>query len=355
MRPRPTALDLSLQPRSRYDVIDVAHQIIVTAGDVLAPYRRALYCSFHTTAGYLEQQLARRLNHRRDRLDPYMHAYRRLFPPDAGYHHDELHLRRELTDAQRQVEPRNADAHLAFIGAGLRNCVTYEHRHGEPVFFTDLDGMNEGRARQRRTTVIGYTTESSVASVALEVPVSRHSIDSINLADERYGVADALQRLCHDHPVEFGRLDIALERDEDSAAVTVNEYETLLMRHDLAEVLRDPLRFMARQGRNMLRDPMAIPTKSLGYAKYDVVQVINELIDAFGLSESVVERLVARVMAFPASRLLRFKRALSLPVAPDRSGSPDVLTGTYQSPILIQWRPSARRSRTLRLSLTRFE
>lgn len=352
--PPPLQLDLALQPRTRYDVIDVAREIVASEGNVLDAYRRALYCSFHTTAGYLEQPLARRLDHRRERLDPYMHAYQRLFPPDAGYSHDEMHLRRELSEAQRRVEPRNADAHLAFIGSGLRNCVTYEHRRDEPVFFTDLDGVYEGRARQRRTTVIAYSREDVVATAALEVPVSRHQIDSVNLADGRVGVIDAVHRLLREHPLEYGRLDIGLDRAEDAAAVTVNEYETLLMRHDLAEVLDNPLRFMARQGRNMLRDPLAIPTKSLGYAKYDAVQVINELMDAFGLSESLLERLVARVMAVPAARLLRFKRALSLPIAPGRSGAGDVLTGTYQSPILIQWRSSERRVRTIRLSLTRF-
>ena len=38
----------------------------------------------------------------------------------------ERHTR--VARAQRQVEPRNADSHLAFIGAGLRNCVTYVNR-----------------------------------------------------------------------------------------------------------------------------------------------------------------------------------------------------------------------------------
>ena len=31
---------------------------------------------------------------------------------------------------------------------------------------------------------------------------------------------------------------------DDQAGLTVNEYETLLMKHDLVDVLRDPLRFM---------------------------------------------------------------------------------------------------------------
>ncbi len=58
------------------------------------------------------------------------------------------------------------------------------------------------------------------------------------------------------------------------------------MRHDLAEVLADPLKFAARTGKRMLRDPRAIASKSLGYARYDVVQVLNELMDALRVSES---------------------------------------------------------------------
>lgn len=354
MTPRPLDLTLELRPRSRYDVINVAHRVVDTVGDVLSSYRRVLYCSLHTTAGYLEQRIQRRFEHRRDRLDPYMHAYQTLFPPDAGYSHDELHLRRELSDEQRMVEPRNGDAHLAFIGSGLRNCVTYDHRPGEPVYFMDLDGVCDGRARERQTSLIAYTDEQVTASVPFEIPVSRHAIDSVNLTDPRVGLTDLVQWLLAENPVEHGRIDIALDGSEECAAVTVNEFETLLMRHDLAEVLRDPLRFMARQGRNMLRDPMAIPTKSLGYAKYDVVHVMNELIDALGLSESLLERIMARVMAYPAARLLRFKRSLSMPVIWSSGGAPDVVRGQYQSPILIQWRPSSRQARTLRVSLTRF-
>ena len=43
-----------------------------------------------------------------------------MFPEGAGYQHDELHLRTERSDEQRQTERRNGDSHLAFIGAGLR-------------------------------------------------------------------------------------------------------------------------------------------------------------------------------------------------------------------------------------------
>src|SRR3712207_9360267 len=49
-----------------------------------------------------------------------------------------------------------------------------------------------------------------------------------------------------------GRLRIALAPGERHAGLTVNEYETLLMRHDLSEVLRDPLRFMAEKAGHTL-------------------------------------------------------------------------------------------------------
>ena len=54
--------------------------------------------------------------------------------------------------------------------------------------------------------------------------------------------------------------------------LTVNEYETLLMQNDLADVLRDPLRFARIKARNAFNDPRSIPGKTLNYAKYDVVR-----------------------------------------------------------------------------------
>jgi thiamine phosphate synthase YjbQ (UPF0047 family) len=351
----PVELNLHLVPRARYDAIDVTDRIARDFGDVLAEYRRVLYCSLHTTAGYLEQGLAARLRDCRDRLDPFIFAFQRVFPHAAGYHHDRMQLRDELSAAQRQVEPKNADAHLTFIGSGLQSCVTYDHRPGLPVFFMDLDGVHRGRARTRSTTVVAYCDEEVVAELSCEVPVSAHAIDSVNLNDQRIGLMEQVREAIGRHGVELGRVDIALDPSESEAALTVNEYETLLMRHDLAEVLADPLRFMARQGRRMLRDPRAVPIKSLGYARYDVVQVINEILDTLGLGSSAVERIVARIMALPAERILRLKRGLSMAVSCDDPAAPAVVRGRYQSPILIQWRASPRRVRTLNITLTRFD
>ncbi len=348
---RPTELQLTLTPRSRYDAIDVASHIREAHGDALSRFRRALYCSLHTTAGYLEQGLSNRLDNRRERLDPFMRAFQGLFPPGADYRHDQLQLRRELSDDQRRCEPRNADSHLAFIGSGLRNCVTYRNRPDQPVYFMDLDGVHDGLPRTRRTSVLAYNRGEVVERIECTVPVSRHPIDSINLADPRTGVLETARELIASHGVAQGRLDLSLAPAERDAGITVNEYETLLMRHDLAEVLADPLKFAASTGRRILHDPRSIPSKSWGYARYDVVQVLNELMDALRVSESALERLVARVMAVPARRFLRLKRSVSLLVSESSGG---IVRGTYQNPILIQWTAAPPGYRTVELTLTRF-
>ena len=347
--------DLELTPRERFDVIDVAGRLREEHGDVLAPFRRVAYCSLHTTAGFLEQSLLARMEHRRDRLDPFMGAFFTLFPANADYRHDQLDRRCELSEEQRRVEPRNADSHLAFIGSGLRNCVTYRHRPGEPVYFLELDGVFDGLVRTRRTRVLAFQREQTVETFPLEVPVSHHPIDSINLADTRLGVMAQVEDLISRHGVERGRVDLILDGTERDAGITVNEYETLLMRHDLTEVLRDPFRHVTARGRSFLRDPRSIPVKSLDYAKYDVVHIVNQVVDALKLSESAVARLLARLMAAPAQRFLRLKRHVSLLVAePLNGGAPGLVRGTYQSPILIQWAATSRRARTLRVTLTRF-
>jgi thiamine phosphate synthase YjbQ (UPF0047 family) len=349
----PTELHLTLTPAGRFDAIEVTRRVEEDFGDVLQRYPRALYCSFHTTAGYLSRGLAARLHHHQDKLALFFRGFRALFPPNAPYRHDQMHLREELTEAQREVEPRNGDSHLTFIGAGMRNCVTYAGQDQAPVFFVDLDGINEGRARRRETSVLAYTRERLVERVRLQVPLSRHPIDSVNLADPKLGLLEAVDDLLARSGLEKGRVDIALAAAERDAGLTVNEYETLLMRHDLAEVLRDPLKYAALKGRHMLDDPLAIPGKTLNYARYDVVHVMNTLMEAFRVSESFLERLVARVMSVPARHLIRSRRVSFLASDPAGTGRTQLVRGIYQSPILVQWQTAERRSREIEVSLVR--
>jgi DNA-binding transcriptional regulator YdaS (Cro superfamily) len=106
---------------------------------------------------------------------------------------------------------------------------------------------------------------------------------------------------------------------------------------------------MAEKGRHMLSDPRAVPNRAIEYAKFDLVTVLNKLIDKLGMSESLVEKALARMMAVPADRFLRMKRSVSLLISDQQ-----IVQGSYQSPILVQWKKSERQARTLEIALTEF-
>jgi thiamine phosphate synthase YjbQ (UPF0047 family) len=349
MTARPLDLTLEVAPKARFDVVDLRSRF-AAEHQALAGYPHCLYWSFHTTAGFLERGLAARLNPQD--LPSYVDAFRTLFPEGAGYEHDRLDLRKDLDAAQRAVEPRNADSHLAFMASGLRTCVTHPNKQGESVLFVDLDGVTDGRPRRRRARLFGFTRERFVGSTRLEVPVSAHPIDSINLKDPRLGLDARLAAFVTASGVSRGRLRLTLDASEKHSALTINEFETLLMKHDLAEVLQDPLRFVAEKYWHALANPRAVPAKTLGYAKYDFVRVMNKSLDTFGLRGTVVERLLARTLAVPAARFFRMRRSINLLVAEREHGAPGIVEGTYQSPILVQWHSAPRGARVLNVVLS---
>ena len=352
--PSPEELTLDITPASRFQLININEEVTARAEHFEA-FRKTLYYSYHTTAGYLEQSLSSRLQSE-ESVAGFVRTFRKLFPPEADYRHDQLELRNELTDEQKLVEPKNADSHLTYIGCGLESCVTYRNQPDRPVYLVELDGVNGSESRKRKTTVVGYNHESIADQKVIQIPMSNHELDSINLRNERYGFFQELNETIRRLGIEKGRVDIALGSAEKNAGLTVNEYETLLMTHDLMEVLHNPMRFMARKGYNMLRHPKAIPNKAKNYAKYDLVQVANEFIDATGLSESVVERIINKFIAYPAQRFLRMKRGISLLVSDaDSSGQGEIVHGTYQSPILVQWRKAEPQHRTVNVTFVRFE
>jgi thiamine phosphate synthase YjbQ (UPF0047 family) len=352
MPPAPVEVSLEVTPRARFDVIDVRDRAMALRRD-LEPFPHTLYCSYHTTAGYLDQGFAARLKASMG-IHRYMRLFQTIFPQGANYRHDELHLRQELSDHQRDSEPRNADAHLAFIAAGLRSCVRYVNRPSEPVYFIDLDGMSCGQPRRRMTSVLAFNVEDVVCRDRIAVPLSAHPVDSVNLKDPRLGLYPQIHSLIARHGISTGRVHLSLPASEHQAGLTINEYETLLMRHDLLDVLKDPLRFMAEKGRHLLADPWAIPNKTLDYAKYDMVRFFNELFDTFRMNESLIEKVLARMIAFPARRFFQMKRSVSLLVS-DRgtAAQGDVVGGAYQSPILVQWHKAPGRQRLIDITLTR--
>lgn len=352
MAPLQIALDIT--PQSRLALTDVRSHASSTIGDALDRYSRCLYSSLHTTAGYLPQSLQRRLVGRRQGMTSYLDVYRALFPERGGYRHDELDERTELTEEQRLSEPLNGDSHLRFILGGLRACVSYRLRP-DPVYFVDLDGMCGTTPRNRTTVLVGYDDEVEIARTDLQVPVSTHPIAAVSLKDARFGLDEQLSEFIARHGSGKSRLRLELAPGERHACLTVNEYETLLMRHDLTDVLREPIRFAAEKARHVWNEPRAVPLKARAYAQYDLVQSVNQLVDVLGLPTSLIEQLVARAVAAPAERLFGVKRSVDLLVSDENpSGRPAIVEGTYQSPILIHWRGAARGARTVTASLTKF-
>ncbi|MGH9347255.1 MAG: hypothetical protein ACRD26_08305 [Vicinamibacterales bacterium] len=353
MAVEPLDLTLELAPKARFDVVELRSRFAAEHRGTLSPFRRCLYWSAHTTAGFLDRSLIARLS--AAGVSTYVEALRSMFPEGAGYAHDSLDRREDLDAAQRAVEPRNADAHLAFIAGGLRSCVTHPNRADESVCFVDLDGVCDGRPRRRLMRVIGFSDESIVARTRIAVPVSTHPIDSINLKDRKVGIYDELQQFVARSGVAKGRLRLALNETERHSGLTINEFETLLMRHDLAEVLRNPLRFAAEKYRHALANPRAVPGKALGYAKYDFVRVLNSGFDALGLRGSIIEKVLAKTLAVPAARFFRMRRSVSLLVSDHGHRGPVIVEGPYQSPILVQWQKAPREARMLDVSLTRLQ
>jgi thiamine phosphate synthase YjbQ (UPF0047 family) len=352
MPAKPLDLTLELAPRARFDVVELRSHFSAEH-EALGGYPRCLYWSFHTTAGFLDRGLTARMS--AQDIPMYVDVFRTLFPEGAGYEHDRLDRREDLNATQRAIEPRNADSHLAFIASGLRTCVTHPNRNGETVCFVDLDGVTDGRPRRRRTRLIGFSQERIVGATQIEVPVSGHAIDSINLKDPRLGVYAQLSAFVKRAGVGMGRLRVSLDPTERHTALTINEYETLLMKYDLAEVLRNPLRFAAEKYRHAIANPRAVPAKTLGYAKYDLVRVLNQGLDTFRLRGSIVEKVMARTLAVPAARFFRMRRSVSLLVSACETGDPGIVEGTYQSPILVQWQHAPRQARVLNVSLTELQ
>ena len=91
-RTSPSELKLSLAPQGRFEAIDVTEHI-ARVSDLLDDHRQTLFCSLHTTAGYLDRSLTLRMNNSYDLLSRFFHAFRALFPEGAEYSHDQIDLR----------------------------------------------------------------------------------------------------------------------------------------------------------------------------------------------------------------------------------------------------------------------
>ena len=172
----------------------------------------------------------------------------------------------------------------------------------------------------------------------------------------RIGLYSRLNQLIERHGITKGRIRLALAAREDHAALTINENETLLMRHDLVEVLRDPFRFVAEKGRNMIADPWAIPAKAIDYARYDFVRLFNQVCDWLPFANTRVQHLVACLVGLQIHRFLRMTRSVNLLISDSETpGQGRIVEGTYQCPLLIQWRKPDTDHRLIGITVTRLQ
>lgn len=356
MSVQPIEISFSLSPRARFDIIDVADRVSNQYGDLLQNYTKTTYCSFHTTAGYLDQQFCAKLDYSEKKLDHFIKKFQILFPPDAGYFHDRMELRKELSESEKERESHNADSHLTFITAGLKNCVTYLNEEKLPIYFIDLDGVYRDQRRSRRTTILAYNKEEIVYHGRFFIPVAReYSINSFNLKDPQYGLFAHLNDLLDYYDIDKGLIDIRLAREERHAALTVNEYETLLIRNDLHEAISNPLRYIFRRGKKLFQNPASIPGKTRGYAVYDLILLYNELMNKIEIGRPFVEKLLS-YLSSPFYRFFRLKRHISLLVSGSMETGPErIVQGTYQSPILLQHQKADKDIRCLDITLRSFE
>ena len=351
----PREILLHLTPHARFDLIDVVQSVQAQHGDVFTPYRKTLCCSFHTTAGYLDQPFCAALGYSEQRLRQFLRIFQQLFPPNAGYGHDCMRLRTELSASAKAHEPANADSHLTFMSAGLQNCVTYTNRVPVPIYFIDLDGISPHARRTRRTTMLLYNQETVAYRGTFAIPTQPgHPIDAFNLRDPQYGLFAHLQHVIEVADIEHGRIDIRLAPRERHVWLTVNEYETMLMRNDLPDVLRDPLRYMVRHSKALFCHPAAIPAKMRDYALYDLIHLYNEVMDNVPIGRALLERGLS-FLSGPASRFFRLKRGIELFIAGrGAAGQERIRQGLYQSPILIQYQQAAHGVRGLDITLWAF-
>jgi len=216
-----------------------------------------------------------------------------------------------------------------------------------------VDGLKQGARYGYRADGI-YAPDNGLwfdPSKLLIDPYAKE-IDRPFRYDPRLGIYAALSDFVAKTGASKGQLRIVLDPTERHSALTVNEYETLLMKYDLAEVLRNPVRFVAQQYRNAMKNPRAVPAKTLGYAKYDFVRVMNTGLDTLRLRGSIIEKLLARTLAVPAARFFRMRRSVSLLVSECDNGQLGIVEGPYQSPILVQWQSAPRKARILDVTLT---
>ena len=332
---------------------------------IFSNFDRVAFCSVHTTAGFLEQPLALKLGNNREGIESLVRSAHRLFPEGAPYWHDRMELRSELSAEQRKHEPLNADSHLAFICLGLCNCVLYKFAPEKPVYFIDLDGKSNETFRSRKSIAVGYNDADCVHEETLQIDLPGKNRCAVDL---KKSLPD-LQALVAKHQIHRGLVTLELAPDEKHAGVTVNEFESLLVERDITDALLNPLRYMLYNVPQFARHPLMVPSKAKDMLLYEIhlairdglrvanrsVSILEYMVERLGMDLPLLEHVIDRIASPLEARWMNLGSTIRLLInAEDEAPLGRVMIGTYQSPILIQWRRPESDTREMRLRLLRF-
>jgi hypothetical protein len=232
MSSSPAEIRLNIAPRGRFDTIDVRSCLAADAASTLAGRKKSLYTSFHTTAGYLDRALAARLAHPAS-ARVFINAFRDA-SRSTPYQHDQMDLRQELSVPRAEWSPGTAIP--THHRRGASSCVTYANGP-RPRSSSSRRGA---RAAGSGPPASWYDEEgrggpTRLASFPLEAP---DRCDQPGQPAPRFG--GCLNDLLASTGIEKAGWTSpwAAERDADSPSTSTT---LLLMRHDLTEVLKDPL------------------------------------------------------------------------------------------------------------------
>lgn len=345
--------------------MNVGEQVRKVDSGIFSNFDRVAFCSVHTTAGFLEQPLVLKLGNNREGIESLVRSARRLFPEGAPYWHDRMELRSELSAEQRKHEPLNADSHLAFICLGLCNCVLYEFTPDDPVYFIDLDGKSKETFRSRKSMVVGYNNAACVHEEILKIDLPKKNQCAVDLSKS----LPDLQALVAKYQIHRGLVTLELAPGEKHAGVTVNEFEALLVERDITDVLMNPLRYMLHNAPQFARHPLMVPSKAKNMLQYEIrlairdglrvanrsVSILEYMVERLGIHLPLLEYVIDRIASPLEARWMNLGSTIQLLInAKDKDPLGRVVVGTYQSPILIQWRRPESDVREMHLRLLRF-
>ena len=146
-----------------------------------------------------------------------------MSPEGAGYEHDKLERRTELT---RSRSPRSRRTPIRTWRSSPRAATCGHTGTGPPTrsaSSTSTASMPGAppQAHQRHRVF----TRGGGAHARIVVPVSGHAVDSINLKNPHLGIYNQCRDLVAQHGVAKGRIRLALASGERHAGLTVNEYK----------------------------------------------------------------------------------------------------------------------------------